>query len=201
MWAVVVTFNRHHNKDAIFQRMFPWNVRAILRSLEGRHLFKSNIGSKHTRQSLSICFCHQSVLEDDNRHGETGPAGVELYLFHIYWIFSNWGGTFVQLFSYLWGEKKTYMSSSSSITDIYINMHRSKALQFSLNVRKLKPQCPSPVEKISLIFFGKLSSSRLVYLTYILAFCTVVVCLSVPSSTKCLIQFISRKCTAAELLD
>lgn len=51
--------------------------------------FKSNIGSKHTRRRLSICFCHQSVVEDDNGCGGMASAGVELYLFHIYWIFSS----------------------------------------------------------------------------------------------------------------
>lgn len=83
MQAVVVTFNRHHNEDSTFQRMFPWNVRAILGSLEGRRLFKSNIVSKHTRQRLSICFCHQSMVEDDNRCRGTAPAEGELNLFHF----------------------------------------------------------------------------------------------------------------------
>lgn len=89
MQAVVVTFNRHHNEDSTFQRMFPWNVRAILGSLEGRRLFKSNIVSKHTRRRLSICFCHQSMVEDDNRCRGTAPAGGELNLFHFF-ISSCW---------------------------------------------------------------------------------------------------------------
>lgn len=65
--VVVVTFNRHHNKNATFQGMFRWNVRAVLRSLEEQRLFKSNIDRKQTRRRLSICRCHQSLVEDDNR--------------------------------------------------------------------------------------------------------------------------------------
>lgn len=72
MQAVVVTFNRHHNEDSTFQRMFPWNVRAILGSLEGRRLFKSNIVSKHTRRRLSICFAIRAwwrmIIAAEERH-------------------------------------------------------------------------------------------------------------------------------------
>ena len=70
-------------KKPPFRRCPLENVTAVLGSLEERRLFKSRIGSKHTRQRLSVCFCHRGALKDDNRCGGMAPAGAELHLFHV----------------------------------------------------------------------------------------------------------------------
>lgn len=128
MRVVVVTFNRHHNKDATFQRMFPWNVRAILRSLEGRRLFKSNIGRKQRRRRLSICLCHQSMVEDDNRCWRNGTCkSWTLPFSHLLgsWLCRGQKQLFIPV-------ENPYIFPSSDMNpfyeSIYINMRRSKSL-------------------------------------------------------------------------
>lgn len=70
-------------------------------------------------------------MEDDNRCGGTAPEGVELYLFHIYWIFTSWEVPLCRdqklLIFYL--QKKSLhfplILHESICKYIYINMHCS----------------------------------------------------------------------------
>lgn len=72
MRAVVVIFNRHHNKDTTFHGMFPWNVRAVLRSLEGRRLLKAilavNIQGRGCLSASAIRAWWRMIIAVEARH-------------------------------------------------------------------------------------------------------------------------------------
>lgn len=162
MRAVVVIFNRHHNKDATFHGMFPWNVRAVLRSLEGRRLLKAilavNIQGRGCLSASAIRAWWRMIIAVEARHLQ--ESNSTFFTFIGCSPAAACAVLKAALFFFFF--PANHYISPPHLTQRHLhNMNSYKSLQSSLSIRKLK----AALSRLTYLWKPLLGLSSLVCLT------------------------------------